>query len=115
MYCLRCGRDTGSESIFCTQCRDAMEQCPVKPGTPVHLPQQKEDSPAKKKNRRKRPATPEEQVAALKRTLKKSRRTSAILIVLLLLIIGLMAFQFHQYQETDIGKNYKVDTTQPSE
>ena len=38
MFCLRCGRDTGGEQIFCNKCLDSMKQYPIKPGTAVQIP-----------------------------------------------------------------------------
>ena len=40
MLCLRCGRETPNEQIFCERCLKTMEKYPVKPGTAVQLPDQ---------------------------------------------------------------------------
>lgn len=38
MNCLRCGKEIENEQVFCETCLADMEQQPVKPGTPIHLP-----------------------------------------------------------------------------
>ncbi len=117
MNCLRCGRDIDGENVFCNSCRNEMEAYPVKPGTPIQLPHRDEDALAKKKSKRKRPANPEEQIAALKRSLKKSRRFSAFLIILLVFALAVILYQLHHqyYEDSNIGRNYVVDVTQPTE
>ena len=38
MSCMRCGKDTTENNIFCNECLADMERHPVKPGTPILLP-----------------------------------------------------------------------------
>ena len=38
MSCIRCGKDTIENNIFCSECLADMERHPVKPGTPILLP-----------------------------------------------------------------------------
>lgn len=38
MSCMRCGKETDENQVFCTECLKDMEQQPVKPGTPIQLP-----------------------------------------------------------------------------
>ena len=69
MYCLKCGRETGSEKVFCDDCLTAMEQHPVKPGTPIHLPRRDQMDTPKKTSRTKRAPNLEEQNAFLKKVI----------------------------------------------
>lgn len=69
MYCLRCGRDTGNEQVFCYDCLNKMDKQPVKPGTAVLLPRRTAATVQKKQNRR-RSLSPEEQVVQLKVTVR---------------------------------------------
>lgn len=62
MACLKCGRET--EQSFCEECRASMERYPVKPGTPVVLPNR---SKLQKKVRRPE-ISPEVQIEKLKKT-----------------------------------------------
>lgn len=38
MTCLRCGRKTDENQIFCQECLEVMEKQPVKPDTPIQIP-----------------------------------------------------------------------------
>ena len=84
MYCIKCGRETNSERVFCEECLQSMEQYPVKPGTPVHLPKKSLPPQDKKGTRKKKPPKPEEQIAALKIKVKHQRRLILLLIAALL-------------------------------
>lgn len=86
MYCLRCGRETKDEQVFCAGCLDTMRAYPVKPGTAVHLPEQRDRTRQTPVPRRQ--PTAEEQLAQL-------RSTTRILIsavVLLSMILGVTAW-----------------------
>lgn len=65
MYCLRCGRETGTDQVFCADCLEVMEKNPVRPGTAVHIPKRASVTSAKKQSRR-RTISPEDQVVQLK-------------------------------------------------
>ena len=39
MNCMKCGKTTTNEQVFCDDCLQVMAKHPVKPGTPVYLPQ----------------------------------------------------------------------------
>lgn len=114
MYCLRCGREAEGEQVFCSACRENMEQYPVKPGTPIHLPHRQIATGTKKRLRRKRQLLPEEQVLHLKKSLRRTRVFVALLILLLGLAIGAGYWYFSQI-DTDIGRNYTIDTNQQTE
>ena len=73
MYCLKCGRETQDDKIFCEECLQLAQIYPVKPGTPVQIPRQ--DS-AKKPTVQKRTISPEEQIENLR---KRLRRTGILL------------------------------------
>ncbi len=79
MYCLRCGRDTNNDRVFCKECLDLMEEYPVKPGTAIQLPRRTTNVNQKRQNRR-RALSPEEQVVRLKVT---SRTLFALLCTVL--------------------------------
>lgn len=38
MNCIRCAKETKDNHVFCEECRKDMERHPVKPGTPIQLP-----------------------------------------------------------------------------
>ena len=68
MYCLKCGKD--SKEVFCEECRQTMEQYPVKPGTPVSIPDRETYFAQKKAQQPKRKATAEEQLVQARKLLK---------------------------------------------
>lgn len=81
MYCLKCGRETVSEKVFCNECLELMKQHPVKPGTAIQLPQRA--SMAVPKKAPKRVLSPEEQIVRLKRSRFWLRLTVILLFVCL--------------------------------
>ena len=38
MSCIRCGKEARVDQVFCEECLADMERHPVKPGTPIQLP-----------------------------------------------------------------------------
>ena len=81
MSCLRCGRETAENQVFCKLCLEDMEKYPVKPGTTVQLPSRSAlDNP--RKPRLKQPSLEEEY----------NKLLHAIRILLLVMAGLLMAF-----------------------
>lgn len=66
MQCLKCGREIPLGQVFCEECLADMEKYPVKPGTPIRLPQHHEAAPAKKQHFRRGQLPPETQVKRLR-------------------------------------------------
>lgn len=115
MYCLKCGKDTTGEQVFCDSCLQAMEAYPVKPGTPVNLPNKKSNTDPKKTSHRKRPMTADEQIANLAKHLRRSRFLGLILAVLLLAASALLLYEVLNPDGPVIGQNYTIDTTMGTE
>ena len=67
MKCLRCGVETGDQQVFCKECLASMEQYPVKPGTPITLPDRRVAAEPQRAVRKKRELSPEEQLARVNR------------------------------------------------
>lgn len=106
MYCMRCGKDTVSDQVFCPECQQKMERYPVNPNTPVVLPKRTQAPPVKKPPRK--PAIPpEEQIASLKR---KVWFLSASLFLVLCLssaaIYGVV--RYFQKDTHPLGQNYNT-------
>lgn len=112
MYCLRCGRDTKSNQVFCSQCQENMEKYPVRPGTNVRLPRRKPTVVTKKKTRRKKSLSSEEQILVLRKALRRSRALVCVLFLLFALAVGTLFYSYVHWQNSNLGKNYTVDTTQ---
>ena len=108
MNCIKCGRETAGEDVFCQECLTEMDKYPVQPGTVVLLPRRKESSSVKKAAKRHTPS-PEEQIAVL-------RNRISILVLLLVISIAAIALMFkptmHYVQDEhyEIGQNYSSVT-----
>lgn len=95
MYCLRCGKETPEEHVFCESCLQAMEQYPVKPGIPVQLPNRPVAAPSKKTGKKIRNLPVEEQLEHLRKIL---HRTNKILLFNLFLLLAATAIILYQWQ-----------------
>lgn len=109
MYCLKCGKDTQGEQVFCENCLQVMDAYPVKPDTAIHLPKRSTQSAPKKPVHRKKVISGEEQVAQLKTANRRLRLTVACLVLALGVCIGALVYRMLQPQpetNTNVGKNY---------
>ena len=116
MNCMKCGRETETEQVFCADCLAEMEKYPVKPDVVVQLPHRNEGErhPAP---RRRSALTVEEQLAKMKRKVWNYRITSMILIVLAVLL-SYMVYRFADELDFQrfLGQNYStVETTEATE
>lgn len=110
MNCLKCGRETESEHVFCTACLEVMGAYPVKPGTPVQLPKRAivPEQPKKKLHRR-RNLPPEEQVTHLRGAVRWLLATVALLAVALSIVAAMLIYELsqpHLPQPGGLGRNY---------
>lgn len=113
MGCLKCGRDTEPGQVFCPTCLASMKQYPVKPGTPVSIP----NRPKRKSTSGPKREEPSEQIQRLQRTVL--RLTVMVFLLFTLLGTSLVILANH-YLTTDhnlpaIGQNYSTDTPTPSQ
>lgn len=110
MGCIKCGRDTVSEQVFCPDCLAEMEKYPVRPGTVVQLPVRKTSSAPKKQQAKKRSVPLEEQV----RVLRRRCRILVLLLILMTAIAAAMAVPTVEHlmeNHFKIGQNYSTITT----
>ena len=112
MHCLKCGKETAQQQVFCGECLDIMQQYPVKPGTAVQLPQRDHPTQEKKPSVRHQEPSLAEQVDRLRLVLRWLTATIAVLSVLLLLT-GAMLIHTLTKQDTPsaIGRNYTTSTS----
>lgn len=110
MYCLRCGNETANEQVFCEKCLENMERHPIKPGTPVKLPN-RELYPAPKKQTRRRSLTLEEQIIRLKvwsRTLFALLGAVSVVLAVFIWLYFQSANKAAEVPESSKGTNYSV-------
>ena len=109
MNCLKCGRETKDDRVFCDSCLETMAKQPVRPGTAVTLPRRK-DSSSPKKSKRHPAMAPQDQI----RKLKKQRLGLWISVFLLsLALLGALAAGTYLYfcDAPKPGQNYEVAET----
>lgn len=111
MHCLKCGRETGQNQVFCAACLETMEAHPVKPGTAVNLPRHAAAAATKKSSQRKRHLTPDEQILYLRKHLRRARALGLILAVLLALSSAMLLYEIFNPDDPALGQNYTIDIT----
>ena len=110
MHCLRCGRETENEQVFCFLCESVMVKHPIKPHTVVTIPDRAaatQAAPVRK------PAWQEVDPAPLRRTIGHLRLWVGMLLAMLMLCAALLTWQ--ELRRTDgpaIGQNYSSITEQ---
>ena len=112
MNCMKCGRETENEQVFCQDCLQVMEKFPVRPGTVVLLPRRREPSVIKKNIKRHVPSA-EEQV----KILRKRVLTLTLLLIMCIVAIVLMYKPTMHYvldEHVEIGQNYSTMTNTTS-
>lgn len=90
MNCLKCGKETVGNQVFCADCLEIMKNCPVKPGTPVHIPQRKPRPIDKKQGARQRNLSEGEQIIQYRKIIRWLTLTIAVLCGVLCLMVVLM-------------------------
>ena len=110
MHCLRCGRETENQQVFCKACLNYMSLHPVKSDTPIYLPIRKEKDPPRKQyhwHRRERSA--EEMVVILRKRVRFFAVVSLILFMMLSAAVAgvwLAKKQGAQIPIPNIGQNF---------
>lgn len=114
LNCIKCGRETVDEQVFCVECQLEMQRYPVRPGTVVQLPNRKEET-TPKKSPRKKTISPEEQLEKLKKQVR-TLWLSLILVSLLAAALAVPTYQHWKEGQKKIGQNYTTVTasTEPS-
>ena len=97
MNCLKCGTEISGEQVFCDSCLTDMERHPVKPGTPVNLPNRSKPLPAKRVHRKI--LKTEDLIATQRRII----RWLILSIIVLLIGIGLLTFAMFYFKDLSEG------------
>lgn len=104
MACMKCGKKTKDEQVFCPACLTAMDAYPVKADVHVQLPNRQKSAASKKPGRKRHTASPEEQVAQLRKSLRRAR-TFCVALAILLCAAGLVLLQvFFAPEQPDADK-----------
>ena len=108
MNCMKCGRETRGEDVFCQDCLTEMEKYPVDPGTVVLLPRRKESAAVKKSQKRHTPSS-EELIAGL----RQQKMALLFLLMVCIIAIALMfepTMHYVREEHYEIGQNYSSVT-----
>ena len=104
MQCLRCGRETEGEQVFCFLCETTMMKHPVKPNTVVTIP---ERSIRERVSTPRRTVRTEEDTDQLRRTILQLRLWVCMLMAALMLCVGVLTWQeLTREEKPAIGQNY---------
>ena len=109
--CMKCGQETENQQYFCQRCHDVMQQYPVKPNTPIHLP--KRPVSVEPPKRRRRRLFPEETIEHLRAAVRWETATIVVLLVALCIVSTLLAWEWLQprdYTLPGFGNNYTIVT-----
>ena len=106
--CMKCGRETKDDDVFCLECLDHMERHPVAENMLVYVPTAKDRAAAEKKLTVTHPVISEED------QVKRLHRKVEILRLLVILFVGASLFfgilsmeTLHELKLSNlIGKNY---------
>ena len=110
MQCLRCGRETENDQVFCFACEALMAKHPVKPNTVVTIP---ERSVRLRSAAARRPQRPEEDTDQLHRTILQLRLWVCMLMAALMLCVAAITWQeLNRPKQPAIGQNYSSITDQ---
>ena len=112
MNCLRCGRETENQQVFCKTCLEYMSHYPVKSDTPIYLPvRNAKDAPRKQHIRRRRERTAEEMVVILR---KRVRFLAAVCLILTMMLsaaaTGVWLAKKQGAEIPNIGQNFQTIT-----
>lgn len=106
MDCMKCGRQTQDQNVFCSDCLAEMEKHPVKPDTPVILPHRK--SKDRRIHQKKQPKA-EEMITQLQLKIKRLWICIAVLSVLFTAALGCIGVMlYHQLEAPEFGFNYST-------
>ena len=112
MKCMRCGRDTTEQQVFCDDCLADMARHPVKPDVAVYLPVRKPSETQRKQNRHHKKELSAEELVPI---LRSRIWILSAAVVILTLMLGAAAagvwFANNPNTEKDIpniGQNYQT-------
>ena len=111
MNCMKCGRETENEQVFCQDCLQIMEKYPVRPGTVVLLPRRRETTIKKTVKRHVIPA--EEQIKILKKQILILWFILVFCIAAIVIMIN-PTLHYALDKHVPVGQNYSTVTNNTS-
>ena len=114
MQCMKCGKKTEENQVFCESCLQVMDAYPVKPDTAIHLPNRNLMRPYKKGSYRKKTTSPEEQIARLKKVIRRLRIVCAVLVLLFGMVAGYLVYNLTKPKQETPQEQKQQFTYDPS-
>ena len=108
MDCMKCGRETKNEQVFCQDCLRVMQRYPVQSGTVVFLPRRRD--PVVKKTVKRHVVSSEEQIKMLRKQLMMLWLVLVVCIAAIMLMIN-PTLHYVLDEHVEIGQNYSTVTT----
>lgn len=109
MVCMKCGKNTEKERMFCARCLEVMEAYPVKPDAVVQLPSRNSANAPKKQTRKGRTDPKDARISALRRQV---RLMWLVVIALLLAVALLLIREVHVLKVIQADPSYSY--TEPT-
>lgn len=108
MRCMKCGKRTENEQVFCESCLTIMAQFPVRQDIHIQLPNRTPPFQKKVPPKKKAPST-EEQIKGLRKTVKwLSLCLACTLLFLGLTVSFLVQLSYPEKPGDSIGQNYST-------
>ena len=110
--CMKCGRETKDDAVFCEECLEHMARHPVPPNTLVYVPTEKDRTTAKKHTVNHSVVSEEDQIKKLSRRVHGLNLLVALLLGLVIFLGLFSVDSLRQINMTNlIGKNYTTITS----
>ena len=112
MNCMKCGRETKEDAVFCEECLEHMARHPVPANTLVYVPSEKDRAASKKHTVSHPVMTHEDQIKRLNRKVQTLSLLLALTVGVAIFLGLLSADALHELSVSDfMGKNYKTITS----
>ena len=108
MNCVKCGKDTTDNNVFCPDCLAQMADYPVKPGTPVMIPEH--NPPRRPPARKFRAPEPEEVIRRQKKLIRLLAVSAAVLFIAWVLTTVMAVRMLMEEDRVPIGQNFGFTT-----
>ena len=113
MNCVKCGKETTENNVFCPDCLAQMADYPVKPGTPVTIPDQ--GAVRRPQPRKVRAPEPEDVIRRQKKLIRLLFVSVAILLIAWALTTAMVIRMLMEDDSTPIGQNFGFTTMDTGE
>lgn len=111
MNCLKCGKETKDDQVFCPHCLDIMKDYPVKPQSHIHLPNRAPTPVVKKSWFKRRSMSTEEQLQFAKKVMGSLLALVALLTLILVVLGATLAHSLLNRNDPNLGRNYTYEET----